>query len=76
MSDLTILRQRLIEAELALHRLSIGKSVVSISDGERKLTYTAATIGQLHAYIDDLKRQIAALENPVSSRRGPIVMSF
>jgi len=76
MADLATLKLRLTEAESALHRLSIGKSVVSISDGERKLTYTAATIGQLRAYIDDLKRQIAALESPIPPRRGPIVMSF
>lgn len=76
MVDLAILKERLAEAELALHRLSIGKSVVSISDGERKLTYTAANIGQLRAYVDDLTRQIAALECPVLPRRGPFVISF
>ncbi|WP_201829594.1 gpW family head-tail joining protein [Microvirga zambiensis] len=76
MVDIVILRQRLTEAELALHRLSLGTSVVSITDGERKITYTAGNIGQLRNYIDDLKRQIAALENPVVPRRGPFVISF
>jgi cob(I)alamin adenosyltransferase len=76
MVDILVLRQRLSEAEQAMHRLSIGTSVVSISDGERKLTYTAANIGRLQNYIDDLRRQIAALENPVLPRRGPFVISF
>lgn len=76
MTPLEILRLRLAEAEVALHRLATGKAVVSIGDGERKLTYTAATINQLRAYIDDLKRQIAELESPLPPRRGPFVFSF
>jgi hypothetical protein len=76
MIDLPVLRARLAEAEQALHDLALGGSVVSISDNERKITFTAANIGQLRGYIDDLRRQIAELECPLPPRRGPVVFTF
>lgn len=59
MTDPVILRQRLTEAESALHQLTTGARVVSIRDASgRQVNYTAATQGDLRAYITDLRGQL------------------
>ena len=54
------LRDRLNEAEIALHELRIGRAVVEVTDqnGER-IRYANANRSDLQSYIADLKRQIA-----------------
>lgn len=52
--------QRLVEAEDALHQLLTGTSarVVVDQNGER-IEYTAANVGKLRAYVQELKQEIA-----------------
>lgn len=68
----TVITARLLEAEIALHQLMVGKSVVSISRGDsagnsRTYQYSQANIAQLKAYILDLKGQLGL----GSGRRRP-----
>ncbi len=58
MTDAAILQSRLAEAEAALHALSIGKRTASVSYDGKSVAYTQTNIGQLRAYISDLKRQL------------------
>lgn len=53
------LRDRLIEAENALHDLETGRAVAEVTDqnGER-VRYSLTTSTRLKNYIADLKRQI------------------
>ncbi|CAI1718009.1 MULTISPECIES: gpW family protein [Serratia] len=58
-----ILLAQLLEAEVALHQLMIGKSVVSISRSDsagnsRTYQYSQANIDMLKAYIVDLKGRL------------------
>lgn len=54
------LRERLNEAEAALHDLNIGRNVVEVTDqnGER-IRYGVPDRARLNSYIADLKNQIA-----------------
>ncbi|KZZ75087.1 gpW family protein [Aestuariirhabdus sp. Z084] len=75
MSDLSTLRQRLVEAESALHRLMIGELEVTVSvGGYGATTYAQSDINKLNAYIAKLKTEIAAKER--RPRRGPLFMRF
>ena len=58
------LNDKLNEAEDALHELSLGKRVVSISRNGKALTFSAANRVDLELYIARLKSQIST-----SSRR-------
>jgi hypothetical protein len=58
------LQEKISEAEEALHDLSLGKRVVSITRNGKSLTYTATTQVNLELYIARLKSQIST-----SSRR-------
>lgn len=75
MPDLITLRQRLLEAEDALHRLMIGELEVTVSvGGFGATTYAQTDINKLNAYISTLKSQIAAIEG--CPRRAPLFMKF
>ena len=75
MVDLSTLRQRLVEAESALHRLMVGELEVTVSvGGYGATTYAHADINKLDAYIAKLKREIAVKEQ--RPRRGPLFMQF
>lgn len=70
--DRKLIEARLLEAEIALHQLMIGKSVVSLSRGDsagnsRSYQYSQANIAQLKAYILELKGQLGL----GSGRRRP-----
>ena len=61
--DRTIIEARLLEAGIALHQLLTGKSVVSLSRGDsagnsRTYQYNQTNIGQLRAYIVELKGRL------------------
>ena len=73
--DVITLRQRLAEAESALHRLMIGELEVTVSvGGYGATTYAHTDIDKLSAYIATLKTQIATKEK--RPRRGPLFMTF
>ncbi|EWY36764.1 hypothetical protein N825_25355 [Skermanella stibiiresistens SB22] len=55
MTDETTLRRRLTEAEDALHRLTIGKSVTVASGDGSSITYAPAQSAQLRLHIAELK---------------------
>lgn len=67
MATIAVLRQRLAEAEEALHQLNTGEKVRIFQDqnGER-VEYNAASIPKLEAYIAKLKYQI----DPSSGNRS------
>lgn len=72
---LNVLKQRLSEAENALHRLLIGEQEVSITVSDFGSTVYAQTdIDKLERYISRLKMTIASLER--QSVRGPLFMKF
>lgn len=77
MSDCATKKLWLAEAELALHRLLTGTAEQTVQFGSGKsVTYTAANINQLKAYIADLKNQVAECDGQAQSRRGPVRFVF
>lgn len=69
MADLSTLQTQLTEAEAAYHRLRIGSQVEEIEHSDMRTRYTRSTIGDLSAYIDNLKAQIAVLGGTVTGTR-------
>ena len=75
MTELITLRQRLLDAETALHRLMIGELEVTVSvGGYGATTYAQTDINKLTVYIATLKSNIASKEG--RPRRGPLFMKF
>lgn len=73
--SLNVLKQRLSEAEEALHRLLIGEQEVSVTVSDFGSTVYAQTdIDKLERYISRLKMTIASLER--RTVRGPLFMKF
>lgn len=62
--------EKLEIAEGALHDLLIGKRIVSVSYGERRMQYTEANIAGLRAYIAELKAECG--EDTTAARRRPL----
>lgn len=71
------LRAWLTEAEAAYQRLLTGKAVrvVIDSNGER-VEFTAVSADALRRHVLDLRRQLAALECPVSAARAARPIGF
>lgn len=70
-----LLKERLTDAESALHRLMVGELEVTVSvGGYGATTYAQTDINKLTAYIAKLKSEIAAKEG--CPRRGPLFMKF
>jgi len=69
MADLATLQARLLEAEIAYHRLMTGTKTVEVQHGDMRSKYSEAESGALLAYIADLKAQIAALGGTVTGAR-------
>lgn len=70
-----LLKERLTDAESALHRLMVGELEVTVSvGGYGATTYAQTDINKLTAYIAKLKSEIAAKEGRL--RRGPLFMKF
>ncbi|WP_180899206.1 gpW family head-tail joining protein [Martelella soudanensis] len=69
-------QERLRDAQLALHKLEIGQSVVTISYEGESVSYTAANRTSLQAYIRRLQAElgVAAQASPrifnIQGRRG------
>lgn len=77
MADLATLQTRLLEAELAYHKLATGSKQVEVQHGDMKTKYSEADLGKLQAYINQLKAEIAQLGGAGSGlrRRGIVVDS-
>ena len=76
-TNVEILKIRLIEAEEAYHKLMIGEKEVSVSVGSfGSTTYNQASRTALESYISSLKSQIAAAEGTPSCRRRIMKVSF
>ena len=58
MADLATLQSWLSDAEAALHALQIGDKRVTIERLGTKISYTAASVGELKSYITSLQSQI------------------
>ena len=67
------LQMRLTEAELALHRLMTGTQTVMVRYGEKHVTYTAADVGTLSRYVNDLRGQLAACTGQAVAGRRRII---
>lgn len=71
------LKERLMEAETAYHKLMIGEKEVSVTvGGFGSTTYNQANITQLETYISNLKSQIAMAEGQSIGRRRIMKVSF
>lgn len=46
------------EADQALHALLTGSKVASLGAGEKSITYTAATLGELQRYVAYLQSKL------------------
>ena len=69
MAMIGVLKQRLMEAEEAYHKLMIGEKEVSVSVGNFGSTsYNQTNISQLEKYISALKTQISKVEGRASRR--------
>lgn len=68
--DLVTLSTWLTEAQVAYHALNTGTQVVSLAQGEERLTFTAADPDKLKQYILDLQAAIAALSGGGTRRKG------
>jgi gpW len=58
MADCTTLQTRLLEAELAHHKLSTGTQEVEVEHEGMKIKYSMVSVDKLSAYIDNLRGQI------------------
>ena len=76
-TNVEILKTRLVEAEEAYHKLMIGEKEVSVSVGSfGSTTYNQASRTALESYISSLKSQIAAAEGTPTCRRRIMKVSF
>lgn len=57
--SLVTLNTWLSEAQTGLHDLSVGKKVISIGTGDKRISFTPADVRQLRAYIGRLQLEIA-----------------
>jgi hypothetical protein len=79
-TDCATKKQWLLEAELALHKVSTGTAEVTVQFGSGKsVTYNQANIEQLRTYVQDLRTQVAECDpssGETSQRRRPIRFTF
>jgi hypothetical protein len=61
MTDLVTLQARLAEAETALHQVVTQQRAVSVEYDGRKVSYSMANVGNLRAYVAELRDQVARL---------------
>ena len=76
-TNIEVLKTRLVEAEEAYHKLMIGEKEVTVSVGSfGSTTYNQASRTALESYISSLKSQIAAAEGTPTYRRRIMKVSF
>lgn len=79
MTDTATLQTRLLEAELAYHRLQTGVAEVEVQHDNMQVKYTMASVDKLRLYIADLKAQLVAagaLDAAEAGRRRPIYVEL
>lgn len=76
MADLATLQTRLLEAELAYHRLMTGSAEEEAQHDDMRVRYTRAEAGNLAAYIERLKSEIAAAGGNAGTRRKALVVNL
>lgn len=74
MADLATLQTRLLEAELAQHKLLTGSAAEEVEHGDMRNKFTRANLGDLAAYIASLKSQIAAAGGAAVVKRRAIAV--
>lgn len=77
--DTATLQARLLEAELAYHRLQIGVAEVECQHDNLTVKYTMASVDKLRLYIADLKSQLVAagtLDSTAIGRRRPMYVQL
>lgn len=76
MTDVATLKTRLLEAELALHKLSIGSLRETImqtaANTSSQVTYTRASVADLELYIARLKSDLGIADGSFRGVRRPI----
>lgn len=76
-TNIEVLKTRLVEAEEAYHKLMIGEKEVTVSVGNfGSTTYNQTSRTALESYISSLKSQIAAAEGTATIRRKIIKVAF
>lgn len=75
-ADLITLKDRLEEASIAMHQLSLGKSVVEFWRDGRRVKFSSANSGDLKRYIQQLKEEIAACEAEIAGNNAPRRRAF
>ena len=76
-TNIEVLKTRLVQAEEAYHKLMIGEKEVTVSVGSfGSTTYNQASRTALESYISSLKSQIAAAEGTPTCRRRIMKVSF
>jgi len=69
MANREIIKQRLTEAQDALHRLLTGTATVQLSYQGESVTYTTADEGKLRNYIRELESQLGLAPSRSRARR-------
>ena len=76
MTDVVTLKTRLLEAELALHKLATGSLRETImqtaANTSSQVTYTRASMADLERYIARLKSEIGLADGSGRGLRRPI----
>lgn len=62
-------RERYAEADLALHRLLTGSRTESVRMGEKTVTYTRASVGELRSYVSYLKSKVDQCDGKCTAGR-------
>lgn len=74
--DLATLQTRLLEAELALHKLLTGTLEVKVEFDTIRTTYNAGDINKLRAYIEQLKAEISAAGGATAEKRRALIVDL
>jgi hypothetical protein len=74
----SVLETRLAEAQTALHELSVGKKVTTLSLGDKRLSFSNAPdqISRLKAYISQIQLQISINQGNTTSSGITAVASW
>jgi len=51
--------QLLVEAEIALHKLKLGKAAIEVEVDGRRVHYARTDIDKLEGYVDELRAAVA-----------------
>ena len=79
MADTATLQTRLLEAELAYHKLMTGAASVQVQQDDMQVTFNIASVDRLRTYIAELKSQLAAagaVDVSTIGRRKPLYVEL